>query len=134
MGAVHPELEQKLDLSGRTFLFELELALLVPARVPAFAPLSKFPSIRRDLAVVVDESVSSASIEQAVRAAAGERLREWTLFDEYRGKGVEAGRKSLAMGLILQDSSRTLTDEDVDSLLQQVIGRLTLDLGAVLRE
>src|SRR5690606_11358789 len=97
-------------------------------------PLSKFPSIRRDIAVVVEESVPAAAVEACVREAAGALLRELIVFDVYRGKGVREGCKSLAMGLILQDSSRTLVDQDVDALMQQVVGRLNLDLGAALRE
>ncbi|RFA24409.1 phenylalanine--tRNA ligase subunit beta [Alkalilimnicola ehrlichii] len=134
LGAIHPEVQRELDLAGRSFVFELDLEALTRARVPQFSPLSKFPSIRRDLAVLVDEDVSAAAIEGCVRRAGGELLKDVVLFDVYRGKGVPQGQKSLAMGLILQESSRTLTDQDVDGLIQQVVSRLSLDLGAVLRE
>jgi len=134
LGAIHPEVEKRLDLAGTTYVFELALDPLTEARLPAFAPLSRFPSIRRDLAVVVRDEVSSASAVDAVRAAAGEWLRDAFVFDVYRGQGVEPGSKSLAMGLILQDSSRTLTDADVDDVMARVVTRLSQDLGAVLRE
>ncbi len=134
LGAVHPALEQKLELNGRTFVFELTLADVLEARVPAFAPLSKFPSIRRDIAVVVDENVPAASVLATARDAAGELLRDALVFDVYRGKGIESGRKSLAIGLILQEPSRTLTDEDVDAVMSRVVDRLRGELGANLRE
>src|SRR5690606_12148849 len=104
LGALHPQVQQNLELAGRTFVFEIALSALTQARVPSFAPLSKFPSIRRDIAVVVEESVPAAAVEACVREAAGALLRELIVFDVYRGKGVREGCKSLAMGLILQDS------------------------------
>ncbi|HEX5515323.1 MAG TPA: phenylalanine--tRNA ligase subunit beta, partial [Gammaproteobacteria bacterium] len=114
LGALHPQLEKSLDLDGRTFVFELLLDAVTAARTPAFAPLSRFPSIRRDLAVILADDTPAEAVLQEVRQAAGELLREVFAFDVYRGKGIPEGRKSLAIGLILQDSSRTLTDEDVD--------------------
>ncbi|HMT37330.1 MAG TPA: phenylalanine--tRNA ligase subunit beta, partial [Thermomonas sp.] len=94
---------------------------------------SRFPSVRRDLAFVVPEAVSWAALEAGVRAAAGASLREVRLFDRYVGKGVETGFKSLAMALILQDDSRTLTDRDVDAVVASVVAALEQEHGAAIR-
>jgi phenylalanyl-tRNA synthetase beta chain len=134
LGAVHPAAQRELELSGPTFVFELDLEAVQTAVVPAFEELSRFPSIRRDLAIIVDESTTADAVKKAIRDSAGELLREVVLFDVYRGKGIPDGRKSLAMGLILQDSSRTLTDEDVEESVARVVGRLQQDLDAGLRE
>ena len=95
--------------------------------------LSRYPSVRRDLAFVVPENVTWARVSASVRAAAGHSLRDLVLFDRYAGKGVETGCKSLAMGLILQDDSRTLTDRDVDAVVAGVVAALQGEHGAVIR-
>ncbi len=133
IGALHPMVARRLDLEGDVFLFELMLTELSRGRVPRYAELSKFPIIRRDLALVVDETVTARSMTQAIRAAGGDWLREIHVFDVYRGKGIEEGQKSLAFGLILQDFSRTLTDEDVDGIIREVIVKLEKEFGATLR-
>ena len=89
--------------------------------------------MRRDLAFVVSEDVSWAKISEAVRVAAGESLKSLLLFDRYSGKGIEEGSKSLAMGLILQENSRTLTDRDVDAVVADVVAALGREHGAALR-
>jgi phenylalanyl-tRNA synthetase beta chain len=111
----------------------LQIDRAFKAAVPAFRHYSKFPSIRRDLAVVVDESTSSDSLVAAARAAAGSLLRRVIMFDVYRGPGVDSRRKSVGLGLILQDASRTLTDADADHTVQSVTLRLERELGAKIR-
>lgn len=133
IGLVHPAVEKQLDLGGRVYAFELDLAATARARVPAYAELSKFPAVRRDLAVVVGEDVAAGKVHALIRARAGEWLRESWLFDVYRGKGMEEGRKSLAFGLILQDFSRTLADSDVDSVISGIVAGLHDEFGATLR-
>ena len=113
--------------------FELDLVPLVARAVPRATHLSKYPSVRRDLAFVVAESVAWASVAASVRAAAGPVLRDLRLFDRYAGKGVETGFKSLAMGLILQDETRTLTDREVEAVVADVLAALQRDHGAVIR-
>jgi len=102
-------------------------------RLPKASPIGKFPQVRRDIAVDMPEDVAWASAEAAVRAALGPTLREVRLFDRYVGKGVEAGRKSLAMGLILQDDSRTLTDDDADACVRNAVLALENTCKARLR-
>ncbi|MEX0729344.1 MAG: phenylalanine--tRNA ligase subunit beta [Aquisalimonadaceae bacterium] len=133
IGALHPAVQDQLGLAGQTYLFEVELSALQAANVPVFAPLSRYPSIRRDLALVVEEGVSYGAVEACVRAAAGEMLQNLLLFDVYEGGNIAEGSRSLGMGLIMQDFSRTLTDSDVDRLVDRVIERLGRDLNAQLR-
>jgi phenylalanyl-tRNA synthetase beta chain len=114
--------------------FELDLEPLLRRTLPRARALSKFPSVRRDLAFVVADGVSWAAVSTTVKAAAGAFLREVRLFDRYAGKGVETGFKSLAMGLILQDESRTLTDRDVDAVVAGVTAALQREHGARIRE
>src|SRR5690606_18449972 len=102
--------------------------------LPVLAPISKFPSIRRDLAIIVEENVPSKAILDLVREAAGEVLQEAGIFDVYRGTAVDSGRISVALSLILQASSRTLVDHDVDAVMHRVASRLQESLGAQLRE
>ncbi|RUL73982.1 phenylalanine--tRNA ligase subunit beta [Dyella choica] len=133
LGALHPRLAKELDLSPDVHVLELALDPLLGRRLPKALPVQRFPSVRRDIAVDVPEQVSWSQIEQAVRATLGTTLAELRLFDRYSGKGVEAGRKSLAMGLILQDASRTLTDDDADCCVRNVVSALEAGCEAKLR-
>ena len=133
IGQLHPRLQQALGLDVDVLAFELDLVPLLARPLPRAGALSRFPSVRRDLAFVVPEAVSWAALEAGVRAAAGASLREVRLFDRYVGKGVETGFKSLAMALILQDDSRTLTDRDVDAVVASVVAALEQEHGAAIR-
>jgi phenylalanyl-tRNA synthetase beta chain len=134
IGEVHPRLLLALDVEQRVVAFEVDLAMLQGRPVPRAGALSKFPSVRRDLAFVVPAEVTWAALANTVRTAAGSMLRELRLFDRYVGKGVETGCKSLAMGLILQDDSRTLTDRDVEAVVARVVAALLGEHGAKVRE
>ncbi|MEZ5541013.1 MAG: phenylalanine--tRNA ligase subunit beta [Pseudomonadota bacterium] len=134
LGRLHPQLAQQLDLDAATCLFELDYAVLARGTLARFAPISRFPSIRRDLALVVDADIAAEAVLAEVRAAAGELLRELVIFDVYQGQGVEKGRKSMAFGLILQDNSRTLTEQDIEGAVGRITARLGETLGASLRE
>ena len=134
LGGLHPRLLQQLELEGPVYAFELALPVVQQDQLPSFQPLSRYPAIRRDLAIVVEESVSAGAIARVATEAAGELVRDWVIFDVYRGKGVPEGCKSVAMGLILQDVSRTLTDADIESTVTGVIYRLQQELNAELRE
>ena len=134
LGMLHPRLERSLDTGGHVFLFELRLHALDNGRLPAFEPLSRYPSIRRDLAVVVAEAIAAEEVQVAVVSAAPAVLKEVRVFDVYQGERIETGRKSLALGLILQDSCRTLKDDEVDGVVDSVLRRLQQELDATLRE
>jgi phenylalanyl-tRNA synthetase beta chain len=124
IGELHPRLQQAIGLDHPVVAFELDLDPLRQRAVPRARTLSRFPSVRRDLAFVVAQDVPWEAVAGTVRSAAGEALRDLQLFDRYVGKGVESGFKSLAMGLILQEDSRTLTDREVDAVVADVTAAL----------
>ena len=134
MGALHPSLQRDLMLDQPVFLFELRLEPLLRGRVPKLAQISPFPSLSRDLAVVVDKEVVAARILGLAREAAGPQAIEIRIFDIYYGPGIDSGRKSVALSLILQDSSRTLTDEAADEAVRRVVRQLRDKLGATIRD
>ena len=133
IGQLHPRLQQALEIDSDVVAFELDLAPLLVRPLPRAGGQSKYPSVRRDLAFVVAESVTWAALSTSVRKAAGPALRELVLFDVYQGKGVESGCKSLAMGLILQEQSRTLTDSEVDAAIAAVTTTLQHEHDAAIR-
>ncbi|MGN7725861.1 phenylalanine--tRNA ligase subunit beta [Luteimonas sp. 22616] len=133
IGELHPRLQQALGLDHAVVAFEVDLAPLRQRAVPAARGLSRFPSVRRDLAFVVAQEVPWEAVAGTVRGAAGAALRDLQLFDRYVGKGVESGFKSLAMGLILQEDSRTLTDPEVDAVVADVTAALESAHGARIR-
>ncbi|WCE03135.1 phenylalanine--tRNA ligase subunit beta [Pseudoxanthomonas sp. JBR18] len=133
IGQLHPRLLNALDLDVTVLGFEVDLAPLVERALPRAGGVSRFPSVRRDLAFTVVEAVPFAAIEQTVRTAAGPLLRQVLLFDRYVGPGVESGQKSLAMGLILQDNTRTLNDRDVDLVVAETVAALAREHGARIR-
>jgi phenylalanyl-tRNA synthetase beta chain len=134
LGELHPQLVKAINLPSSAFLFELEIDSAFYVKPMKYNSISKFPSVRRDLAIVVDESVPLAVLQENVTVSASGLLSELRVFDVYRGPGVETGRKSIALGLILQDSSRTLTDVDADAVVTAVIARLRDELSATIRD
>ena len=134
IGMLHPRLEDKLGLAGNTFLFEIRIDQLTGGCLPAFTPLSKFPSIRRDISIVVDEDVKFSQISDCIRQVAPEILQDIRLFDVYTGENIDFGRKSLALGLILQGTSHNLTDEDAEGVMGSILKALSDKLNAQLRE
>ncbi|KAB8314217.1 phenylalanine--tRNA ligase subunit beta [Tolypothrix campylonemoides VB511288] len=130
---LHPRLQAELGIETDVVAFEVDLEPLQAHALPRARALSKYPSVRRDLAFVVAEHVPWAALEATLKTAAGPALRELVLFDRYLGRGVETGFKSLAMGLILQEDSRTLTDRDVDAVVAGVVSALERDHGARIR-
>jgi len=134
IGLLHPDAEKRLDLTGPVYLFEIALDALGQGGLPKFTPLSRFPSIRRDLALVVDRDLPWERVRDCVRRAAPAIVQDIRLFDVYTGDRIEAGRKSLALGLILQDSSDTLTDQRVDAAVSGILEALAAELNARLRD
>ncbi|MFC6632037.1 phenylalanine--tRNA ligase subunit beta [Microbulbifer taiwanensis] len=133
VGALHPQLQKKLDLPRAAFVFELSLEALGQARLPSFSPLSKFPEVRRDLALLIDADVAAASLVEAAIEAAGETLTDLKIFDVYQGKGIDFNRKSVAMGLTFQHPSRTLNDDEINAAVDAVVGKLEQKYNASLR-
>lgn len=133
IGELHPRLARALELDHAAVAFELDLAPLRQRALPQAQALGRYPSVRRDLAFVVAQDVSWAELETSIRNTAGPLLARLGLFDVYQGNGVESGFKSLAMGLILQDKSRTLTDRDVEGVVERVTAALQTGHGARIR-
>ena len=133
-GRLHPELEIKLELTYSAVVFEIETESGLRALVPQHREISRFPAVRRDLALIVDESVAVQDMTDRIRASAGGLLQDVTVFDVYRGAGIESGRKSVAIGLNLQDVSRTLTDDVTDAVVAQVVADLERECKATIRD
>jgi phenylalanyl-tRNA synthetase beta chain len=133
LGELHPDTCAALDVDEPLYVAEIDSRALLSARLPAFAPLSRYPSVRRDIAVVVDKGVTVAELAEDVGVVAGPYFEDFTLFDVYEGKGIDPERKSVAMGLTFRDQSRTLSDEEVAAALQQVIDSLRKNYNAELR-
>lgn len=124
IGELHPQWQQQYDLPLSTVWFEVELTALLEARVPVVSEVSKFPPVRRDLAVVVEESVAVQSLLTALRNDKAPFVVELGLFDVYRGKGVEDGKKSLAFRVLLQDTQKTLTEVEIDQSVARLVSVL----------
>jgi phenylalanyl-tRNA synthetase beta chain len=120
VGELHPKLQLKYELAAAPVLFEIDCDVLLAGRAPRYSGVSRMPTVRRDLAVVVAESLSAGAILAAVRAAVPACVREVEVFDQYRGKGVESGRKSLAFRIVIQDTARTLTDAEVEEIVGSI--------------
>jgi phenylalanyl-tRNA synthetase beta chain len=133
IGALHPSLQAALDLP-ETFVFEAGLAPMRRRNIPLAKPLPRFPSLRRDIAIEVDEATEWSKVAAAIQSELQTIVNELVLFDCFHGPGLSAGRKSLAIGLILQDGSRTLTDEDADRCVADVVTMLEGEFGARLRK
>jgi phenylalanyl-tRNA synthetase beta chain len=133
VGHLHPGLLKLLGLDHDVVVFELDLDPLRQRALPAATALSRFPSVRRDLALVVPESVAWHELEVCVRETLGQLLSDVVVFDRYVGPGLETGFKSIAMGLILQDVSRTLVDQEVEERVQAVLEALATRCKARLR-
>ena len=136
LGELHPDITAEFDLPERAAAGELSTASLFAAadyREIEYTPLSRYPSMIRDLAVVVEEDISSRTVRETIGNAAGDKLRNVEIFDFYQGDQIPAGRKSLAFQLIFQDRERTLTEEEVNEEMEQIFKALTEKLGAEIR-
>ena len=134
LGALHPEVAKQMDLTYGVYVFELDVLAGLAAHPPEFVEISRYPAVRRDIAAVVDEAINFDQLGAAVRAAAGLLLRDLTVLSVYRGTPIDKGKKSIALGLNLQDTSRTLTDEDADRVVTQVILSLRDRVGGSIRD
>lgn len=134
LGALHPELVKSLGLDRAVFVFELVLAEVSEGRLPKFQELSRFPEVRRDLALLADRDVAASAVMEVIRENAGEWLTDLRLFDVYQGKGIDPHRKSLAVGLTWQHPSRTLNDDEVNTTTQAILTSLEQRLNVTLRK
>ena len=133
LGALHPRVRRELGLPTPVFVFEIALAALASARIPGYVPVSRFPAVRRDIAVTVHEEVGAGHLLDGVRRNAPPNLNDSAVFDLYRGEGIEAGMKSVAIGLTFRSDSRTLDDTEVDGFVEAIVAGLEAEFGAELR-
>jgi len=133
LGALHPALARERKLALPVYLFELDLDSVQAGHRAEFKALSKYPTVRRDVSLVVDESVTAQAVRHCVGQVGIHVLKKLELFDIYRGEGIDSGHKSLSLGLTFQDSSRTLTDAEVDQGVDQIVASLRTKFGAILR-
>jgi phenylalanyl-tRNA synthetase beta chain len=133
LGELHPRWQQKYDLPQAPVLFEVEYDALAAGAVPAYRDIPKFPPVRRDVAALFDESVPYQTVIDAMKAAAADIVTDVRLFDVYRGKDLEKGRKSLAFRVLLQDTRKTLTDAEVESAVSNLRDVLRQRFDAKLR-
>jgi len=134
IGKLHPRIAKSFDIKKDIFVVEIDADKMFSTSVPIAKRLSKFPTIRRDIAVIVNDDISASELVRAVESAVPNLVRRVTIFDVYRGPGIEAGLKSIALSLILQETSRTLTDEDADTAMNAAVKKLKQEFAAVLRD
>ncbi len=134
VGALHPRVRRELGLPAPVFVFEIALSALSCARTPDYVSVSRFPSVRRDIAVIVDDEVAAGLILDGIRRLAPATMNDSAIFDLYRGEGIGAGKKSVAIGLTFRSDSRTLDDTEVDGLVEGIVAGLEAEFGAKLRK
>lgn len=134
LGKLHPRHQKPFELKRDAFLFELDATAALRSRAPKAETVSKFPSIRRDISIIVDDKVSADDLVEAVASSAPDLISSVRIFDVYKGPGIEAGLKSVALGLILQETSRTLTDDEADAAKTAAVDKLEDKFAAELRD
>jgi len=133
IGALHPSVLKALDINAKVFVFELNLALFKSRTLARFQETSKFPENRRDIAILVSQTIPAADIQATIERSAGDWLKDSFIFDVYQGKGIAPGLKSVALALVIQHPTRTLIDAEITDLVNSVINALKEQLGAQLR-
>ncbi len=133
LGKLHPALESRLDVNGALYLFEIAFKVWDTQALPSFQSLSKFPAIRRDIAIVVERRLQTSALLEQIRKNAGEFLTNLQLFDIYQGEGIDPEKKSLALGLTFRASSRNLTESEIDPVIDRVLAALEQHFNAALR-
>jgi phenylalanyl-tRNA synthetase beta chain len=134
-GVIHPDVMQLMSIKGSApIVFELYWDKIPKRRVPTFSSLSKYPSISRDLAFIVNKSCPSSKLLNLVKEEAAHLLKDIRIFDVYEGDKLEINKKSIAINLILQDSSQTLKEDSINFAIASILKRLKEEAGAELRE
>ena len=133
IGALHPELLIALDINNPVYMFELDLNLMSEfIKLKKFKEISKFPAIRRDFSILIDLEIDANKIQQIVYDICGKLLKELIFFDVYLGNKLPENKKSIAFGIILQHSQRTLIEQEINEISAKIINNLTF-IGAQLR-
>lgn len=135
VGVLHPRLLDALDLSSDVLLFELSLSALIPKKLPQYQPISKYPKIRRDLSLLVNQEIRVRQIEMSVREVVDQALlKSFDVFDVYLGESIPEGMKSLAVTMVLQDENRTLIDSEINTIIDAILNKLNRDFSITLRD
>jgi phenylalanyl-tRNA synthetase beta chain len=133
MGELHPQLSKELGVNQPLYVFDIALSAVLQASLPEYKAVSKFPEVRRDLALLVDRAVAVSELEKVILSSAGDALKSVLVFDVYQGQGIDESKKSVALGLTWQHPSHTLSDEEVNNSVEQTVAALFDQLGAVVR-
>lgn len=133
LGELHPQLSKSLGLNQPLYVFDIALSAVLDAKLPEYKTISKFPEVRRDLALLVDRAVPVSELEKVISGSAGDAFKGVFVFDVYQGQGVDDTKKSVALGLTWQHPSHTLSDEEVNNSVEQTVAALSEQLGAVVR-
>lgn len=133
-GQLHPKICADLDLPDNIYLFEFSIKNIIKQEKTRYKPISKYPSVKRDISIVIDEKALLEDVLKCARNDGSELLTNLELFDVYQGEGIEKGKKSLALGLTFQATSSTLKDEEVEAIMDKVVDGLNNNFGAKLRE
>ncbi|NCT56583.1 MAG: phenylalanine--tRNA ligase subunit beta [Legionella sp.] len=134
MGALHPALAEVFGLDTEVLLFEIKLDAFEATQTPLYRAISKYPQVQRDLSLLVDQTISASQIETVVRRKSAELLKAFHVFDHYTGTSIPENKKSLGIALILQDEHRTLTEQDITPLMENVMAALESELGIHVRD
>jgi len=134
IGALHPSLSKPFGLNGSAIVFEIELDQIITRKLPEAGDISKFPANNRDLAFVVDDQINAGKVLKFIEKVGGSELVGINLFDVYKGQGVEEGKKSLAIGLILQDTTRTLEEQEIADSVNKIVEAVSMEFNASLRD
>ena len=131
---MHPSLKKTFALNGQAIVFEIEIDAILTRKLPQAGDISKFPANNRDLAFVVDDQVNAGKVPKFIEKIGGSQLVSINLFDVYQGLGVEDGKKSLAIGLILQDATRTLEEQEIADSVNSIVEAVSTEFYASLRD
>ncbi|WP_191603169.1 phenylalanine--tRNA ligase subunit beta [Marinomonas algicola] len=133
IGQLHPQLSKTLGCNQDVYVFDVSLDVVLNGKLPRYQPISKFPEVRRDLALLVDKETVAKSLQEVILSVAGDGFKEVHIFDVYQGQGIDESKKSIALGLTWQHPSHTLSDEEINNSLDIIVSELNSKLGAVIR-
>ena len=134
LGRLHPEVMKAFDLEQTVFIFELDTQCIAVRDLPAYSPMPKFPSVNRDLSITVDMATPADEVREVIIGSGGTMLNSIELFDVYQGAGLEKNKKSLSYGLTLKGTSRNLTEQDIEKVMENILDSLKNKMGSKLRD
>ena len=134
IGELHPQWQQKYDLPIAPIIFELDAAALQAGIAPWYQPVSRMQTVRRDIAVLVDDQLEMQALIDTVKGAKISSIIDFSPFDLYRGENLGGGKKSVAFRILMQDTDRTLVDSEADKIVAEILQVLSKEFGATLRK